>query len=131
MENHFDLQGLAKSAVDEEGNVERRKVLLQTMGTKNLQLLWNLTSPKQPKEFSYDELVNLMHEHSSPTPSETAEQNRFSKIIQGEDESISSFVADLKKIAISFVLIVLNLQLMCIYGSSLYLVCEIKHYLNV
>ncbi|KAG5897789.1 hypothetical protein JTB14_020006 [Gonioctena quinquepunctata] len=79
--------------------IENRKKewLIDIMGIKTLQLLFNLTSPDDPKNYSYVHLVTIMKEHLHPSPSVIAEQNRFPKLIQEKGETISNFVADLEE----------------------------------
>ncbi|XP_055923526.1 uncharacterized protein LOC129953979 [Eupeodes corollae] len=95
LENFFCLRNLT-------GNTDvvkesKRNWLIHAMGAKTLQLLCNLTSPEDPKTKSYDELIKLVKDHVNPAPSVIAEQNRFTKRTQHEGETISNFVADLKK----------------------------------
>lgn len=97
LENFFSIRGLTNET--DEVMQKKRELLLHTMGTKTLQLLATLTSPDEPNTKTYNELVTLLQEHLQPKPSEIAEQNKFSKRVQQEGESIASFVTELKKLS--------------------------------
>ena len=77
-----------------------RKVsaLLAIMGGKTYSLLRNLTMPVEPSAKTYDEIVTLLNDHLSPKPLVIAESFRFHKRDQKEGESITVYVAELRKL---------------------------------
>uniref|UniRef100_A0A3B3R045 ribonuclease H n=1 Tax=Paramormyrops kingsleyae TaxID=1676925 RepID=A0A3B3R045_9TELE len=62
-------------------------------------LLRSLTQPDKPGDKSYQEIVRLLKEHYSPKPLIIAERFRFHKRNQQDGESISQFVAVLKRLS--------------------------------
>jgi hypothetical protein len=69
------------------------------MGEKTDNLLRTLTRPTKPAEKSYQEIFKLLRDHLSPNPLSIAERFRFHKRKQLEGESISDYVAVLRKFA--------------------------------
>lgn len=74
-------------------------VLLTVIGGKTYSLLRTLTSPAKPSTKTFDEIVTILQGHLSPKPLIIAERFRFHKRDQREDESINSYVAQLKKLS--------------------------------
>ena len=77
-----------------------RKVpaLLAIMGGKTYSLLRNLTMPAEPSTKTYDEIVTLLNDHLLPKPLVIAERFRFHKRDQKEGETITVYVAELRKL---------------------------------
>ncbi|KAK9737273.1 hypothetical protein QE152_g10862 [Popillia japonica] len=59
----------------------------------------NLCDPDKPENKKFSELIELMSEHLEPAPSEIAERYKFRQRRQLENESVSVYVATLKKLA--------------------------------
>lgn len=72
---------------------------LTVMGAKTFNLFRALAQPKKPGEFSYDQIVKILSEHFSPKPLMIAERFRFYKRNQEEGETVTMFVAALRKLA--------------------------------
>ncbi|XP_071944698.1 uncharacterized protein [Antedon mediterranea] len=79
-----------------------RKVpaLLALIGPKTYTLLKNLCSPEKPATLSYADLITKLTTHLCPKPSEIAERFRFYKREQHSGESIASYIAELRRLAI-------------------------------
>jgi len=73
--------------------------LLSVIGGKTYSLLRNLTSPDKPSAKSYDDLVTILTTHLAPKPLVIAERFRFHKRDQKRGESISEYVAELKRLS--------------------------------
>jgi hypothetical protein len=73
--------------------------LIAIMGDEAYQLLTNLASPSKPSDLTYDGVVKLLQDHLQPAPSVLAERYRFRLRRQGSGESISEYIAELKKAA--------------------------------
>jgi hypothetical protein len=69
------------------------------MVEKTDNLLRTLTSPTKRAEKSYQEIIKLLGDHWWPKPLSIAERFRFYKRKQLEGESISDYVAVLRKLA--------------------------------
>ncbi len=72
---------------------------LSVMGVKRFNLLWSLTQPDKPGDKPYQEIVSLLKEHYSPKPLIITVTFRFHKKNQQDGESISQFVAVLKRLS--------------------------------
>lgn len=72
--------------------------LIAFMGEPAYELLVNLCSPKKPANMTLTEVVKVMQEHLQPNPSILAERFKFRQRRQQAGESISDYVAELKKI---------------------------------
>lgn len=71
---------------------------LSVMGGKT-NLLRSLVQPDKPGMKSYDCIVKILGNHYSPKPLIIAERFRFHKRNQEEGESVSQFVAALKRLS--------------------------------
>ncbi|XP_074027156.1 uncharacterized protein [Leptinotarsa decemlineata] len=89
LEKFFNMKSFTGTLAEIDN--KKKEWLIHSMGTKTLQLLYNLTTPDDPK------ILNKEHLH--PKPSVIVKENRFTRRIQQVGESISDFVADLKKLS--------------------------------
>ena len=81
--------------------VEKRvPALLSIIGSKAYELLRNLTAPDKPSTKSYAVLVGILKDHLNPKPSIIAERFRFHKRDQQDGETISDYVAELKRLSL-------------------------------
>ena len=76
---------------------KKRATLLAVCGPEVYQLIRDLLSPVKPNEKSFKDLVALVKEHQEPAPSVIVERFRFFSCSQRSDESISDFLAHLRK----------------------------------
>ena len=74
--------------------------LVSLIGGKTYTLLKDLLAPEKPATKSFQQIVTTLQEHLSAKPLEIAEKFRFYKRNQHEGESILSYVAELRKLAI-------------------------------
>ena len=90
-----------KLFIEANGIDDGRKVavLLSVIGSKTYDLLRNLLSPTDPKEKTFDELVETLSGHFEPKPIVIAERYHFHKRSQAAGESASQFVAELRRLA--------------------------------
>ena len=84
-----------------EVSEDRKKVaiFLSVIGANTYELLQDLCCPNEPNTQNYEELVRILKEHYQPTPTVIAERYVFHLRNQQSDESISEYVASLKKLA--------------------------------
>ena len=68
------------------------------MGSRTYGLLKSLTAPVKPATLKFDEIVQVLTDHLAPKPLVIAERFRFYKRAQGPDESISAYVAALRRL---------------------------------
>jgi len=73
--------------------------LLSLIGSRTYGLLCSLTTPDKPSEKPYTEIVDTLSRHLSPKPLVIAERFRFHKRDQRDGETISSFIADIRKLS--------------------------------
>ena len=83
-------------------------VMLSLMGNKTYGLLRNLAAPAKPSSLYFKTIVETLQKHLSPRPLLIAERFRFHKRNQLEGETVSSYLAELKK-----------LSLYCEFGTNL------------
>ena len=92
-------------------NVETEKkvsTFLTVVGVKTYSLLRNLCTPDKPSSKSFNEIVKIIQDHLYPKPSFIAERYKFSKRNQLEHETVSEYIASLKRLSIH-----------CEFGASL------------
>ena len=77
----------------------RVATLLTVMGSEAYSLLTNLIAPTKPREKTYDQLVDAMGKHLKPKPLVIAERFKFHRRMQGDQESVSEFMAELRRLA--------------------------------
>ena len=78
---------------------KRVPTLLTVIGSVHCTLLRGLVSPQLPKEKTYDELVEILKKHFDPEPIIIAERFHFYRRNQGQSESISDYLANLRRLA--------------------------------
>ena len=87
----------------EANEVKREKyvaVLLSTIGAKTHAVLRNLFAPESLREKSFGELVAALKRHYEPKPLVIAERFKFHRRVQAPGESVSTFVAELRRLTI-------------------------------
>ncbi|UYV82259.1 K02A2.6-like [Cordylochernes scorpioides] len=84
----------------EEANEEKKRAYLLTLiGGKAYDTLKNLCSPKLPREYKYEELIEKLVEYFSPRRSIIVERFMFFGRIQKETESVSEYLVEIKRLA--------------------------------
>ena len=76
---------------------KRVPVFLSLVGGATYGLLRNLCSPAKPQDKSYTELTSLLTQHYEPEPLIIAERFHFHRRDQAADESISVYIAELRR----------------------------------
>ena len=92
LEQFFQANGIS-----DEG--KRRAVLLSVCGSSMYQFICNLVAPGKPSDKSFSELVTLVRAHFCPSPSITVQHYNFNSWSQRDRESVSQFVAELRKLS--------------------------------
>ena len=77
---------------------KQKAVFLIVIGTKNYTLLSNYYAPDQPKDQTLENLIATLETHLEPEPIFIAERFLFYKWDQKPGESISDFVAELRRL---------------------------------
>lgn len=93
MGHYFD----ANSIVD---GGRKRSILLSVCGASTYKLMSSLTAPRKPGEVDFQELVKLMTDHRDPKPSVIVQRFKFNSRARKPDESISTYIAELRRVAI-------------------------------
>ena len=78
------------------------------MGNKTYGLLRNLCAPAKPSSLTFKDIVETLQRHLSPKPLLIAERFRFHQRNQLEGETVSDYLAELRK-----------LSLYCEFGTNL------------
>lgn len=76
-----------------------KSILLTVCGHKMYGLIRNLTSPNKPADKTYAELKTLIAQHLKPKPLAIAERFRFYQRNQGKQETVSQYIAELRKLS--------------------------------
>ena len=91
------MQFFLANGIDDDG--KKLAVFLTVVGAKTYALLSNLVAPTKPADKSYPELKKVLRAHLKPKPLIIAERFRFHQRNQGENESISQYMAELRRLA--------------------------------
>ena len=78
---------------------KKRAILLTVIGPSAYKLLRSLLAPAKLKDKTYTELVGILKKHYSPKPSETAQRFRFNSQFRQPEESVSTFMLELRSLA--------------------------------
>ena len=73
--------------------------LLSVMGASAYGLLRNLIAPQKPSEKTLQDIFNVLQNHLDPKPLLIAERFRFHTRNQVDGESVSQYIAELKRMA--------------------------------
>ena len=92
LENYIELNKI-------ESEQEKRALLITSCGIETYQLMRNLVQPAKPKEKTFNELVKVVQDYSSPKPSEIVERFKFNTRVRRESESVQSYVTELRKLS--------------------------------
>ena len=76
----------AANDVDDAG---KRAILLSVCGATTYQLIRNLVAPAKPVDKSFSELVTLVKDHQTPSPSVTVQQFNFNSRSQKDGETVA------------------------------------------
>lgn len=93
LEQYFAANGLK---TDEE---RTKAVFLTVVGKRAHSLLMDLCAPEKPSEKTYEDLVGLLQKHYVPKTNFIAERCKFHGRNQKENETISEYIASLRKLA--------------------------------
>ena len=85
-------------ANDIKDATKQRAILLSACGAATYQMIKNILSPWKPTEVSFKDIVAALTSHLQPKPSETVQQYKFHSRTRNQGESVSGFVAKLKKL---------------------------------
>ena len=80
---------------------DRKKVaiLLSTIGEVAYELLSDLYAPEKPNTKTFEQLVDKLKEHWQPKPTVISERYRFHQRSQQKGETVTDFVAALRRLA--------------------------------
>ena len=96
IEQYFEANGVA---VDDDTSHKRRAILISVIGAKAYDVLSDLCSPASPSAKTYTELSTILKSHFAPKRLVIAERYRFHSCNQAPGETVSTFVANLKRLA--------------------------------
>ena len=91
----FEVYVAANSVEDDK----KVSVFLSVIGLDAYSLLRNLFSPDKPQDKDYDDLVGLLKKHFEPEPLVITQRFHFNRRNQREGESLSEYVAELRRMA--------------------------------
>ncbi|UYV63694.1 K02A2.6-like, partial [Cordylochernes scorpioides] len=79
--------------------VKKKATFFSLCGRETYNIIRTLTSPKNPLETEWEELVTRIKKYFDPTPNIIVQRFKFTKRLQMPNETISEFITALKKIA--------------------------------
>ena len=88
---------LLANGITEES--QKLHLLLTLVGNSTFRLLTNLVAPRQPGELTFKEALTELERHFKPKPVIIAERFRFYKQNQQTAETVSEYVAELRRLA--------------------------------
>ncbi|XP_043211223.1 uncharacterized protein LOC122375785 [Amphibalanus amphitrite] len=94
MEQFFIANG-----VKEEEEVRRRAIFLSVVGSDVFSLLEDLIAPATVSSLSYKEIIKLLLGHFEPASSAIVARFSFNRAVREDGESVSAFVARLRRLA--------------------------------
>ncbi|GBM53259.1 hypothetical protein AVEN_128425-1 [Araneus ventricosus] len=99
----------------------RTKVFISSLSAKLYQLLKNLLSPDLPSDQNLDKLKNVLKQHLTPKPLIIPSRHKFLNRKQNKGESINSYIAELRVLAINcdYDSNMLNIMLRDVFVSGL------------
>lgn len=74
-------------------------IFCSSLGLPTYTLLVSLVSPKAPKDMKTTDLVKVLSAHFKPAPKAIAERFKFASRKQNPGETVSTFLAELRKLA--------------------------------
>ena len=94
LEQYFVANGVG------EGDApKRRAILLSAVGASTFSLLEDLIAPAPAADKSFQELMKILTDHFEPQQSPIVSRFRFHSCTRDAGESVSSFLARLRKLA--------------------------------
>ena len=84
-----------------EDDSKRHHLLLALIGNSTFKLLTNLVVPKKPGDLLYKEICEQRDKHFSLKPLKIAEKFRFYNHRQQSKETMTEYLAELRKLAIN------------------------------
>ena len=95
------MGGTARTTTTVNGIAENKRAptLLLVYGMNHYSLIRGMVSPAKPEEKTLKELCDLLKGHFDPEPVVIAERFQFYQRSQGSGESVSEFLASLRKLA--------------------------------
>ena len=82
-------------------NERKAAVFLSLVGAKTFSLVRNLVAPQKPSGKSVKQLIEVLMAHFEPKPVVITERFRFNQRNQGSGESVTEYVAELKRLAVN------------------------------
>ncbi|KFD51348.1 hypothetical protein M513_07753 [Trichuris suis] len=89
---HFEANGTS-------GTSKRLAVLCSVCGPKTYSIIRSLTFPDSPASKSFEQVLKLLNDHFLPKSSEIYHRFVYQRRLQRPDETVSSYVAELRRLA--------------------------------
>ena len=90
---YFEANGVEAAA-------KKRAIFLSSSGAETFKLVCSLAAPTNPRELSFAQLVDLLNKHYNPKKAAAVQRYKFNSRIRQPGESIATYVAELKKLAV-------------------------------
>ena len=86
-------------ANDVNNQNKKKAILLSSVGAKTYKLVTSLAQPQSPRDLTYNQIVGLVQNHQNPKPSAIVQRFKFNSRIRKPEESVRSYVAELRKLS--------------------------------
>ena len=93
LQNYFIANDITDDIV-----AKRQAILFSVCGVSTYRLIKSLAAPTKPEEVSFDNLVKLVEGHHNPEPSATVQRFKFHSCCRQPGETVSTYVAELRRI---------------------------------
>lgn len=90
---------MGRSFLRHERGSKEKSAFLVVIGPTTYGLLRNLVSPAKPGDKSYEDLVKILKDHFNQPPSKTVQRSGFNSQFRKADETVATFVAELRALA--------------------------------
>ena len=94
LQNYFTANDIA-----EDKAAKCQAILLSVYGMSTYHLIKSLAAPSKPEEVSFENLVKLVEGYHNPEPSATVQHFKFHSRCHQPGETVSMYVAELRRIA--------------------------------
>lgn len=78
---------------------QKRAIFLTIVGDETYEIIRSLVTPLSPRDVNFTELMVTLNNHFNPKPNEIVQRYKFYKRMQKLGETISEFVAELRRLS--------------------------------
>jgi RNase H-like domain found in reverse transcriptase/Reverse transcriptase (RNA-dependent DNA polymerase)/Integrase zinc binding domain/Integrase core domain len=99
LQSFFTANGIAQTSLEEKEKAVA--IFLSTVGLQAFTVLKDLCAPTEPTKKTFTELITILKAHYKPAPQALAERFKFHTRKQRSGETVNTYVADLRRMAVT------------------------------